>query len=191
MSSRAALIFLSFATHFLFNFSQSSFCQIKSFDFHRFLDDDCVYREYLSTYDSLRDAGIMTYDYQSNECNLDNKIYLPGREFIYDFYHRKGGNNYKFDFSNRETGLASCDYRLENTVFSFSYKILPGNIVGQTQAWYGYQGAFDTIQNFEISGIIENKMNVWLHLPRSEMFRMLEINPFPFIKFPPEVGAVW
>lgn len=161
------------------------------FQFSHFVLDDCVYREYLSSYDSLRDAGNLTYDDKSNECNLDNKIYLPGCEFIFDYYYRKDGKNYKFDFSNQETGLASCDYRLKNTVFNLSYKILKGNFVGQTQAWYGYYNAYDTIQNFEILGIIENKMNVWMHPPRSEMFKMLEIAPFPFVRFPLEVGTTW
>lgn len=163
----------------------------KDFEFNQFVLDDGVYREYLTSYDSLRDAGNLTYDYLSSECNLDNKIYLPGREFIYDYYYRKGGASYKFDFTNQETGLADCDFRLENTVFSFSYKVLLGNFMGQTKAWYGYSSAQDTIQNFEISGIIENKMNIWMHPPRSEMFRILELNPFPFVKFPLEVGTTW
>lgn len=166
--------------------SQSSTSQ-----FTRFILDDCVYREYLASFDSLIDAGSETYDYQSNECNLDNQIYLPGREFIYDYYYRKNGKNFKFDFSNKETGLASCDYKFENTVQTFSYKILQGNFMGQTQAWFGYRSATDTIQNFEISGIIENKMNVWLHPPRSDMFGMLEIAPFPFIRFPLAIGTAW
>lgn len=159
--------------------------------FTRFVLDDCVYREYLASFDSLVEAGSETYDYQSNECNLDNQIYLPGREFFYDYYYRKDGKNFKFDFSNKETGLASCNYKLENTVQTFSYKILQGNFMGQTQAWFGYRSATDTIQNFEISGIIENKMNVWLHPPRSDMFGMLEIAPFPFIRFPLAIGTVW
>jgi len=173
-------------------FISQAHSQTKStFQFSHFLLDDCVYREYLASYDSLRYAGNLNYDDKSNECNLDNQIYLPGREFIFDYYYLKDGKNYKFDFSNQETGLASCDYRLENTVFNFSYKILNGNFVGQTQAWYGYYSAYDTIQNFEISGIIENSMNVWMHPPRSEMFKMLEIAPFPFIRFPLEVGTTW
>ncbi|MCC6723329.1 MAG: hypothetical protein IT258_02375 [Saprospiraceae bacterium] len=191
MSKYTLLSFRSFATILSQAVVLTVFAQTKPFDFQRFVLDDCVYREYLASFDSLIETGSTTYDYKSNECNLDNQIFLPGQEFIYDYYYRRDGQSYKFDFSNRETGLASCDYRLDNTVFSFSYKIMSGQFMGQTRAWYGYYGPRDTIQNFEISGIIENKMNLWLHPPRSEMFQMLEIAPFPFIRFPLEVGTTW
>ncbi len=161
------------------------------FQFSRFVLDDCVYREYLASVDSLSELSTGADIDKSSECNLDNQIYLPGRVFIYDYYYRKGSQNYKFDFSNRETGLANCEDRLENIVRVFSYKILPGNFVGQTRTWFSYYNAYDTLQSHEISGIIENKMNVWLHPPRSEMFGMLEIAPFPFIRFPLEVGTTW
>jgi hypothetical protein len=179
------------STMLLLTFSFAIAQKTAPFQFSRFVLDDCVYREYLASFDSLRDAGNLTYNDKSNECNLDNQIYLPGREFIYDYYYHKDGKSYKFDFSNHETGLASCDYWLDNTVFSFSYKIMSGQFMGQTRAWYGYYGPRDTIQNFEISGIIENKKNLWMHPPRSEMFQMLEIAPFPFIRFPLEVGTIW
>ncbi len=182
------ILFLTFIG--LFN-GQARSQNESNFQFSHFTLDDCVYREYLATFDSLIDAGSTFYDEKSNECNLDNQIYLIGREFVYDYYYRKYGKNYKFDFTNRETGLTSCDHRLDNTVFSFSYRILPGQFLGQTKTWNGYYSSFDTIKNYEISGIIENKMNAWLHPPRSEMFMILETNPYPFVMFPLEVGKTW
>ncbi|MBK9017420.1 MAG: hypothetical protein IPM82_27115 [Saprospiraceae bacterium] len=71
------------------------------------------------------------------------------------------------------------------------YEIEHGNLQGMTQVNYNYYGRFDTLPNFEKSGIIENKLNVWLHPPRSNQFRMTEVNPFPYIKSPYEVGNKW
>ena len=41
------------------------------------------------------------------------------------------------------------------------------------------------------SGVIENEKNVWIHPPRDRFFRILEINPFPFIQAPYEIGNKW
>ncbi|MCC7504536.1 MAG: hypothetical protein IT259_04505 [Saprospiraceae bacterium] len=63
-----------------------SMCLVGSFGLaqsRRFVDDAGVAREYLRSYDSLR-AATGHYDPNSEECNADNRIYLPGREFIFD-----------------------------------------------------------------------------------------------------------
>jgi len=43
----------------------------------------------------------------------------------------------------------------------------------------------------EITGAIENDMNCWIHPPRNSFFRILETNPFPYIKAPYVVGTKW
>ena len=43
----------------------------------------------------------------------------------------------------------------------------------------------------EITGGIENEKNVWIHPPRSNFFKILELNPFPYIKAPYKVGTKW
>ncbi len=43
----------------------------------------------------------------------------------------------------------------------------------------------------EVTGAIENKMNVWIHPPRSNFFKILELNPFPYIKTPYKIGTKW
>lgn len=42
-----------------------------------------------------------------------------------------------------------------------------------------------------MSGVIENEKNIWIHPPRDKYFRILELNPFPFIQAPHEVGNTW
>jgi len=42
-----------------------------------------------------------------------------------------------------------------------------------------------------ITGLIENEKNIWLHPPREFLFRILELNPFPYIKYPFQIGHTW
>lgn len=169
--------------------ANASFSQTKPFDFQRFVDDDGIKREYLASFDSLLEAT-HSFDYLSDECNLDNTIYLPGREFIFEYYFRNKGKCYYFDFDGQST-LSECAHPNELTALKVGYEIEHGNLQGMTQVKYNYSNRLDTLSNFEKSGIIENKMNVWLHPPRSNQFRMTEINPFPYIKRPYEVGNTW
>lgn len=41
------------------------------------------------------------------------------------------------------------------------------------------------------TGVIENEKNVWSHPPRQFLFMILELNPFPFIQAPYEIGNTW
>ncbi len=43
----------------------------------------------------------------------------------------------------------------------------------------------------EMTGVIENVQNIWMHPPRTVLFRILELNPFPFIQRPYEAGNKW
>lgn len=45
--------------------------------------------------------------------------------------------------------------------------------------------------NMSISGAIENEGNVWIHPPRDALFSILELNPFPYVKYPLETGKRW
>ena len=61
----------------------------------------------------------------------------------------------------------------------------------QTAIGYEYimnNGQFLTM---EMTGAIENEMNVWIHPPRSNFFKILELNPFPYIKSPYQIGTKW
>ena len=45
--------------------------------------------------------------------------------------------------------------------------------------------------SYSMSGVIENEANVWMHPPRDYYFKILELNPFPYIKAPFEIGNKW
>ena len=42
-----------------------------------------------------------------------------------------------------------------------------------------------------VSGLVENEKNTWMHPPRDKLFRILELNPFPFVKAPFKIGTKW
>jgi len=41
------------------------------------------------------------------------------------------------------------------------------------------------------TGVIENKLKIWMHPPRYNEFSILEYSPFPYVKFPLEIGRKW
>ncbi len=41
------------------------------------------------------------------------------------------------------------------------------------------------------TGVIENKLKIWMHPPRNNEFSILEYSPFPYVKFPLQVGREW
>ncbi|MDW9379144.1 hypothetical protein [Chryseobacterium sp. JV558] len=61
----------------------------------------------------------------------------------------------------------------------------------QTAIEYEYVMANSKFMSTEETGAIENEMNVWIHPPRNNFFEILEINPFPYIKAPYQIGTKW
>jgi len=41
------------------------------------------------------------------------------------------------------------------------------------------------------SGIEESDTAIWIHPPRTDLYRKLELSPFPMVKYPLEVGNKW
>ncbi len=165
-------------------------CPVARAQVGTYVDDAGVQREYLLCYDSLR-AKTGHYDPESDECNADNAIYLPGREFVFDYYYIRQGIPCKIDWLIGGTGLVDTAHLRPSTIRRVSYKILHGNMVGMTYYQNIYYTATGPDDYYEASGIIENERNVWLHPPRASIFMVNEINPFPYIKTPFQVGNHW
>jgi len=43
----------------------------------------------------------------------------------------------------------------------------------------------------EKTGLVENKKNIWLHPPRTDLTTILQLNPFPCVRLPMKVGRIW
>ena len=158
----------------------------------RFVDDAGIEREYLKSVDSLF-LATNRHDYLSEECNLDNLIYLPEKEFLYEYYYEREGQQYLFDPSlggQRIWPLNKLPQK--NTIVRLGFSIEHENMVGMTVCKHNYYSGDGEVGGlFEKSGIIENERNTWLHPPRSEQFAMLELNPYPYVKFPLKIGRTW
>jgi hypothetical protein len=52
-----------------------------------------------------------------------------------------------------------------------------------------YRGKFKP--SGDLTGVIDNKKNVWIHPPRMRCFKINELNPFPFVQLPLMEGNKW
>lgn len=136
----------------------------------------------------------------------DNKVFRAGQQFIYA-YRQKAASGETFQFGidvqedDRETqwkrvGDEQTARRMIRTV---NISVLPGlkpminhlPDYNQTQILFNYWTDSGPLKRRSISGVIENEKNIWMHPPRDGYFRILALNPYPFIKFPYTVGNRW
>jgi hypothetical protein len=107
-----------------------------------------------------------------------------GKEFL--FYKNKNGT---WDYFNLSQGSTNVE-----VMKRFKLKILKNEICYQDPKYcqqaisYSYD---NNNINVETTGLIENEKNIWLHPPRFELFSILELNPFPYIKYPLQIGNSW
>lgn len=142
-----------------------------------------------------------------NKYNEDNKIYKPGRIFVYDYsYTNQQGedrtctlvNNTKVP-GNKAWYFSQAKDVSPTTITEIHITILQGIGILQklrpdynkTVGKFNYSYPAEMSDFKEQTGIVENEQNVWMTPPRFRMFRMLELNPYPFIKAPFEVGNKW
>lgn len=157
----------------------------------------------------------------SNPCRYteDNKIYQVNREFTFEFHYFDPQGNERYmrykrvphqGYELTEAGDTSY-YTFYRSDFSFSdvfdssdscinrylLKVACNN--GSFRKDYN-----QTVEEFyfllygqtsrlplEMSGIVENERNLWMHPNRSCLFRILELNPFPYIQYPVKKGKTW
>lgn len=108
---------------------------------------------------------------------------------------------------------ATSKYNADNIVFktnrTFTYKVtfdsasitkvmflklrvLTGKYADQTKIKYKYcYSSVDTCENRDMTGVYEDKKEIFLHPPRGSMFELLEFAPFYTIHFPLKVGKTW
>lgn len=156
-------------------------------------------------------GGIFTEVFDStnvdpNRYTKNNTIYKDDIQFTYSFEHiTKEGEilYFKEDTSVVErknqwkfVNINSVD---ENTIkhvkITVKYGLEPmiqyAPDYNQTLLQYDYITENNDLPFNSISGAIENENNVWIHPPRDRYFRILELNPFPFIKTPYKLGNSW
>ena len=145
-------------------------------------------------------------DKDANRYNRDNTIYRVGRSFTFAYsYQDKAGTKMlmaKADTVNQSGGgwkLVRADSKNAQVVTHLLLSVKPGLMpfiqvipdYNQTVILYDFKLLGGDSWNNEMTGVIENRKNLWLHPPRSGLFGVLELNPFPYIKQPIKMGAEW
>lgn len=144
--------------------------------------------------------------------NKDNKIYLPGHEFIYSYTIKK--NSYTIKKNQKklycrtsavnDTDTKNWTFVKPNeiddlTIKYVGFKVLPGyggmddlfSDFSQTVVEQKYWSSNMTLLMDGSTGLVENAANVWLHPFRGKYFSATQMSPFPFIKFPLKKGETW
>lgn len=167
-------------------------------------------------YEIIFDDGIYVEKFDStnvseNRYTENNQTYLEGNQLIYDyFYQDLEGNKFKFqelegaselDFKERAKAWSFVNVdslterTIERVVLTVKYGLEPminnNPDYNQTVISYKYPQVNGERKFSSSTGVIENEKNVWIHPPRDRLFRILEINPFPFIQTPYEIGNKW
>lgn len=133
-----------------------------------------------------------------NKYNVNNQVFKVGTEFLYNFTHiDSAGTVYNFDIQSndgRTWAFTSQNSLTPSSITNVRLTVLNGNPMSdrvpdynQTNIKYQLNGQ----SSYSTTGVIENEANTWIHPPRQSYFRILELNPFPYIKAPYEIGTTW
>jgi len=150
----------------------------------------------------LDDDGILVEKFDStnldeNRYNKNNIVFKVGTTFRYDFEHLTTTGEVKFFKINEDSegwGFVNAEATDSLIVKSVVIQVINGNPMAQYIPDYNQTAiAFKLIKGapYSMSGAIENEANIWIHPPREHYFKILELNPFPFIKAPYKIGTKW
>jgi|GEM_PF-3736561 len=134
-----------------------------------------------------------------------NKIFVPGRDFSYDYSVATGDTVGKIELDWQKdprfkgkvltawilTSGSDSQYYIKE----IRYTVIPDSLVtdrtnrNQTEVQIGYFNK-DFLAG-ENTGIVENKRNVWIHPPRSSLFEVLNTCPYPYVQLPLYIGKKW
>lgn len=156
--------------------------------------------------DGIIAEKVDTTNKDENRYNHNNKIYKVGRKFSFNYYYEDKNGNKLLMTQSKVKSDRTYDWKFENiekqdsnSVNQIILKVKSGLSpfiqnypdYNQTVILYEFQMTNGEFWNNEMTGVIENSKNIWMHPPRTDLFKILELNPFPYIKAPYEVGNKW
>ena len=132
-----------------------------------------------------------------NKFNYNNIVFKVGNVFTYYFEHVTNDN--QINYFKKTDGYGNWEF-VDSDSLDFStlktirISVANGNPMSNSIPDYSQTNLkyslFDET-SYSMSGVIENEANVWMHPPRDYYFEILELNPFPYIKEPFEIGNKW
>lgn len=131
----------------------------------------------------------------------DNIIYTLGREFTFDYVHLDTlGDSLYYNFATfkkryweyvAKEALDTSSTTVKTITLTVDLNNKTEDLIAQTFIKYTYKNAEgEPIEN-RWTGVVENKKNIWLHPPREQGFKVLEMTPFPYVKKPLKLGSSW
>lgn len=108
-----------------------------------------------------------------NIFNQNNIYYAQDSMIYYDIEYKIEGNTYK-DYCSIKCmeGFGRSSFGIDSSytqsVIEYQFYDKDGNKFGGS----------------ETTGLVDNKINLWFHPPRINIYRPLQLSPYPYIKFP-------
>jgi hypothetical protein len=139
-----------------------------------------------------------------NPFNYDNKLFVNGKTYIYDYFIVKGSDTLKYAVTSQSDGTKLWHYVSNMQKDSSIVEYLGIKTLGkvgpimmdkpdydQTEVFlYHYNADMKPLET-ELTGVVENKVNVWLHPFRFHALEILQLSPFPYIKLPLKPGQIY
>lgn len=146
-----------------------------------------------------------TSNTDENFFNRDNKIYRPGREFLFSYtFSKNGESSYcripeRGDSDRKKWTFVDPKNADSLTIKFIGIKVLDGYggleslfpDYSQTVIQQRYFSADESLLVEGTTGLAENRANLWIHPFRAKMFSVTQLSPFPFVKFPLKIGKQW
>lgn len=136
-------------------------------------------------------------DIQKNPYNYDNTIFIPSKRYRYNYAIVKNNDTLKYVLTTgkdhqKSWRLVPANCADTNLVACLGIQTLEkkGPIImenadyDQTEISLLHLNKDGKPLDAELTGVIENKRNIWLHPFRFHAFEILQLSPFPYIKFP-------
>jgi hypothetical protein len=120
--------------------------------------------------------------------NLDNHVYPSGKKYIFSYSFTRNGKRFCSSDFGSDWELVSCsEMDLNHTI---ALEVAKGNPMKKYMQDYRQSSIkyYYSEDMYNMTGLIENHKNIWMHPPRAGMFELLEIMPFPFVQFPIKKG---
>jgi len=130
--------------------------------------------------------------------SADNIVYTTNKKFMFSYYFISSkGDTFLLD--NEGYALTPVVDTTNTTLVEVGFGVSEANTKNlgrdykQSRLEY-YYTRYDSRQVWpkEASGLVENEKNIWIHPFRSpKYFKMLNLNAYPFVKFPLEIDKEW
>lgn len=148
--------------------------------------------------DNLCIESLMSDSSQISDVNADNLVYTAGHKYLFNYYYVSARQD-TFLLDDEGYTLTPWTDTTNMTLVQVGFSInnsgshFMGEDYKQSVINYHYiRHDKEQVWPKESSGLIENEKNIWIHPYRlPKYFKMLNLNPYPMVKYPVYVDQTW